>query len=270
MNELQTNDPNSNLDLIRKTVAKDCNEQELKLFLYQSKRTGLDPLTRQIYAIKNKDKLIIQTSIDGFRLIAERSGKYAGQLGPFFCGSDGIWADVWLSKTPPLASKVGVLRSDFKEPLYAVAKFESYAVKNYKGELTYAWHKMPEIMLAKCAEALALRKAFPQELSGIYSAEEIQPEPIDPPPVEKPEIPIGINPKPSKPEPIIDESLKTPINEQQKMIIRELAKSKGYDDPKLKLLIKNKFNLKTGEKLNLKQYEDLKSALLDMKPEVTQ
>jgi hypothetical protein len=116
----------------------------------------------------------IQTSIDGFRIIAQRSGKYAGQDGPYWCGEDGQWTDVWLKSTPPLAAKVGVFHQEFHEPLYAVAKWESYA------QSSPIWRKMPELMLAKCAESLALRKAFPNDLSGIYTDEEMsQPENIE-------------------------------------------------------------------------------------------
>lgn len=167
--------------LLSRTIAKGCSADELALFTAICKRTGLDPFAKQIHAVKRWDSQLQrevmqpQVSIDGARLVAQRSGEYAGQDGPWWCGDDGVWTDVWLRQpnSPPRAAKVLVYRKGFEKPIQAVASFNEYAQRKKDGSLTVMWAKMPALMIAKCAEALALRKAFPSELGGVYVQEEI-------------------------------------------------------------------------------------------------
>ena len=141
---------------------------DLQVFFHQAQRTGLDPFARQIYMIERGGRYTIQTSIDGFRIVAQRSNNYGGQTTAEWCGDDGVWKDVWLAKTPPVAARIGVYYKDAPHATYAVAKWDSYANPS-----SPIWKKMPDLMLAKCAEALALRKAFPNDLSGLYTTDEM-------------------------------------------------------------------------------------------------
>lgn len=154
------------IDLIKKSIARGATDTELQLFLAQCQRTGLDPFSRQIYWIKRGSNASTQVSIDGFRVIAERSGEMDGQ-DVAWCGEDGVWVDVWLPKTPPAAARVVVYRKGCSHAFTAIAKFSEY---NAGGPM---WTKMPANQLAKCAEALALRKAFPHQLSGLYTPDEM-------------------------------------------------------------------------------------------------
>jgi phage recombination protein Bet len=175
--------------LIKRTICRDGTDDDLKLFIGVCQATGLNPFMKQIYAVFRREKgrdgktMTIQTGIDGLRLTADRSGKYAGQLSPQWCGADGKWLDVWLdAQNPPAAARVGVLRSDFSQPCYGVATWASYAVwepvyvdGRPSGEMKLGrfWAKLGPEQLAKCAEALALRKAFPAETAGLRSDDEM-------------------------------------------------------------------------------------------------
>ena len=156
------------LDLLKATIAKGTTDDQFRLFTEVAQRTGLNPFARQIYAVVRQGQMTIQTGVDGYRLIAQRTGEYAGQRGPEWCGSDGVWHDVWLGEGPPAAARVGVLRRGFQEPVWGVA-----LTRSYQQASSPLWKTMPEVMIAKCAEVLALRKAFPQELSGLYADEEM-------------------------------------------------------------------------------------------------
>ena len=148
---------------------------DLAVFHHVCQRTGLDPFARQIYMIERQGKQTIQTGIDGFRLVArravDRSGESLSIGAPEWCDQDGAWHDVWLSPEPPAAARMTVRRGGDEYP--AVALWREYAQTKRDGNLTAMWASRPAGQLAKCAEALALRKAFPQDLSGIYADEEM-------------------------------------------------------------------------------------------------
>lgn len=142
------------------TVARGLNDSELMVFAKYCQETGLNPFRRQIYAIKIGGSLTIQTGIDGFRSMAEETGKYAGSDDAEF-ETDG---NTLVSAKVAVYKMVEGVRCAFS----ATAYWSEYNVPN--GNM---WRKMPHTMLGKCAEALALRKAFPGKLSGIYTKDEM-------------------------------------------------------------------------------------------------
>ena len=136
----------SQIETLSRTVARDVkSDTELDLFLAQCRRTGLDPFSRQIYFMRTGGRPTIVVSIDGFRLIASRSGRYAGQTPPEWCGTDGQWRDVWLESTPPAASRVGVYLDGQTHPVWGVVTWNEFG----KGKGS-TWSSMPSHMLAKC------------------------------------------------------------------------------------------------------------------------
>ena len=151
--------------------------EDLLFFLHACYRTNLDPLARQIYAVYRwdsrlgREKMNVQVSIDGMRLIAQRSGYYGGQDDAVFFPEDE-------SAGHPTKATVAVYRINPKTgermPVTASARWNEYVPIGRDGNPSGMWSKMPYLMLAKVAEALALRKAFPQELSGLYSTEEME------------------------------------------------------------------------------------------------
>lgn len=165
------------VDVIRTQIAPGCTDDELMLFMFVCKRTRLDPFARQIYAIKRKRDdgdgikkpvMIVQTSIDGFRLIAQRSGDYAGQSAPEHQYTEDDAQNLILSRITVF--KINPINGERYPAGVGEARMKEYRVT---GKAGFMWDQKPHIMLDKCAEALALRKAFPQELSGLYTDDEI-------------------------------------------------------------------------------------------------
>lgn len=168
------------IQLLKDTVCKGATNDELRLFVEVCNLKQLNPFAKQIYAIKRWDPTVgrevmtYQTGIDGFRLIAERTGNYQGQEAPMWCGRDGNWVDAWLESGPPLAAKATVYRKGFAKPLTRIALYVEYVQLKKDGTgTTVMWKKMPASQLYKCAESLALRAAFPEELSGLHTSDEM-------------------------------------------------------------------------------------------------
>jgi phage recombination protein Bet len=160
-------------------------------FLHLAQKSGLDPRARQLYCIGRQSgggvEWSIQTGIDGFRLVADRSGKYAGQEPAEWLTADGQWVTTWIAElhgqrddqgrvaadAHPLAARVAVHRHDWSLPAVGIATWDEYVQRKHNGDVTAMWQARGPGQLAKCAEALALRKAFPLNLSGLYTAEEL-------------------------------------------------------------------------------------------------
>ena len=150
------------VDLIKSQIAVGATDDELKLFLHVADKSGLDPLSKQIYFIKRSGKMTIQTAIDGFRSIADRTGQYIGSSDPIFEDNGKIPAKATVTVNKVVGGVVGNFT--------ATARWDEYYPGKSQG---FMWDKMPHTMLGKCAEALALRKAFPAQLSGLYTGDEM-------------------------------------------------------------------------------------------------
>ncbi len=212
------------VQLIKNTVAKGATDDELKLFLYTAKRTGLDPLTKQIHFVKRGFQMTVQTGIDGYRAIAERTG----QLG----GIDDAVYDTDESDDPlvehPNKASVTVYRfvNGQRVSFTASARWTEYVPDTKIG---FMWKKMPYLMLGKCAEALALRKAFPNDLTGLYTNEEMQ----------QADSPVETQPKPS----YTSKSQEPEVQEEYKDVLEvaaELGDAIEKQNPTKKLSEKSK------------------------------
>ena len=165
------------VDLVKSVVFKGATDEELKLFFFECRRRGVHPLDRLIHPVVRKDKdgtrrVSFQTSIDLFRSEAEGTGEYRGQKDVEY-GNMVEWDKI--DKKVPEWAKATIKRYDEHTNEIIEVSAQAYWEEYYPGEqLGFQWRKMPRLMLGKCAEALALRKAFPRKLAGLYTFEEMQ------------------------------------------------------------------------------------------------
>lgn len=159
------------IELIKRTICKGATNDELQMFLSTATRLQLDPMAKQIWAVKRWDSTLkalvmaVQISIDGFRTIADRTKHYSpgGKTRYTYDGKSLVSATVTIKK---------LVRSEWHE-VEEEAFLEEHQQLTKEGNPNAMWAKMPRTMLAKCAEARALRRAFPADLSGVYVPEEI-------------------------------------------------------------------------------------------------
>ena len=236
--------PRAYMELVKTQVMgvdRQGNQRPFEDFLYfmrVASKTQLDPVSRQLFAIYRwdsrlgREKMTIQTSVDGLRLIAERTGKYAGQDETVYDPKD---------ESTPFPKKASVtvykLIEGQRVAYTASARWAEFAQLNDKtGEPEFMWKKMPYHMLGKCAEALAYRKAFPQELSGIYSGEEMPTEKIEldtPEKFVKPER-IQEPVQEVKPEPVIETPIEKTAESMSEEQIVEVFKPSSLEEDLLK------------------------------------
>jgi len=169
------------IDILKNGICRGCTNEEFEIFLMACKKTQLDPFMKQIYAVKRKMKkpdgswgesMTVQTGIDGYRLIAERTGNYV----------PGPEATYTYDEHKQIVSATAYIKKRTSDGEWHLVSASAYLdeycqsfVDRSTGEKkpTGLWATMPRTMLSKCAEAQALRRAFPAEMSGVYTKEEM-------------------------------------------------------------------------------------------------
>lgn len=146
------------VDVIRRSIAPKANDAELALFAQVCHQADLDPFKKEIYLVPYGGKHTVVIGIDGFRKMAKLDASYIGQEGPFWCGPDGQWRDVWLEDRPPAACKVGIqlTKGGKISTTWQTITYKEFAKH---GAGSDNWKERPAHMLAVRAEAHALKRA---------------------------------------------------------------------------------------------------------------
>jgi len=222
--------------LIKQTIAKDATDLELELFFYDCARRGVHPLDKLIHFTKRSGKYTPVTSIDFMRSRAAMTGDYAGQDDVVF--SDGPSAQ--------LTATVTVFRFVHEQrcPFTATARWSEYK----PDQNDFMWRKMPNTMLGKCAEALALRKGFPQELSGLYEAAEMDQ-------AERQQVDTGTGE--------IVEAAPRLISEAQRKRLFAIAKKAGWSKPTMQTELIERFNINSTQDIPIERYDAICEAFAE-------
>jgi phage recombination protein Bet len=233
------------LALVKKTIAKDATPDELQLYLYDCSRRGVHPLDRLLHFTKRSGKYTPITSIDFMRIRAAATKECAGIDDPLF--TDG-------PTSPEFAAHITVYRfvQGQKCPFSATARWAEY-----KPDQDFMWRKMPHTMLGKCAEALALRKAFPQELAGLYESSE-----LDQANGERVNVATGEIAEAPAAAPSGD----APITKPQQRRLFTIAGKSGWVTAQIKAMLHDKFGVDSTSQIPAKQYDDVVAFFESEKP----
>lgn len=249
--ELATQDQ-SHRAIIKDMYFRGASDAEFEAFLMLCKKTGLDPIAKQIYVMKSGGKLVTMTSIDGQRLVAERTGKYAPGREPTYT----------YDAKGKLISATSYVKKRTSDGSWHEVAATAHLVEF--GKDNQIWKQMPHIMLAKCAESQALRRAFPNDLSGLYSREEMEQANIEEVASEQKKEPKLMS-KPATVEATVQE---VPSDAQNQRTIDDLVvmcadfgvKIKKLDLLEYVLNLRDAHNTKTGK--NLSDADIVQSAFL--------
>lgn len=251
------------VQLIKNTVAVGATDDELKLFFFECRRRGVHPMDRLIHFVKrgsgNEAKATFQAGIDFMRSQAEGTGEYRGQddieYGPMFAVNETVAAPTW--------AKATVKRRDRETGEIVTTAATAFWDEFYPGDkLGFMWRKMPRVMLGKCAESQALRKAFPRQLAGLYSFEEMEQADIvqqpDRPPIQKPQAKQETPKEPAssttgdKPEP--DGPY---ITEAQAKRFWAIAKASDRTDEQIHVWLKDHYGINSTVKIPKAMYDKI-------------
>lgn len=246
------------LSLVKQTIAHGATDAELKLYLYDCARQGVHPLDRLLHFTKRGGKYTPVTSIDLMRTRAADTGEYAGSDDAVFECDD--------VPIPPTLARVTVWRlvQGQRCAFTATARWMEYCPS---GGQDHMWRKMPHTMLAKCAEALALRKGFPRQLAGLYAKEEMdqagQETPRQEPPHAAPvQAKVETRPVPPRDTEVTDNELPPPpvISEAQRKRFFAISKSKGWSTEGVKALLES-YGFLSSTGITKEKYEAICAAL---------
>ena len=224
------------IDLIKRTVAKNATDDELKLFLHRAKNLGLDPLRPgEIHFVKygsGSGSIII--GIEGFRAIAASTGLHTGTKRGLMHDDKGKLTGAWAE----------VYRKDWEHPARDEVLLREYSTGRNM------WQKMPATMIKKVAEVAALRMAFSRNLAGLYSHEEMDQA------TQQPSIdPMGDSEKPQ-----FTKSEKQVTQAQLKRLFA-IMKSKDLTTDDVKKMSMNMFGKESSRDLTMTEYDELCSAI---------